>query len=340
MARALENWLDAIWYGGRVERAWLLSPLAAIFRLLTALRRAAYRAHWLRAPQLPVPVIVAGNITVGGTGKTPLVLWLVNALREDGWRPGVVSRGYGSSAGRGPAMVHADSEAVAVGDEPLMIARRTGCPVAVGADRVGCVRAVHAAGANIVVSDDGLQHLRLARSVELVVIDGVRGLGNGRMLPAGPLREPATRLDSVDAVVVNGGVARRPGNFRMRVEPAGATRLHDGATRELAEFAGKKVHALAGIGNPERFFARLRDEGLDVIAHPLSDHAPLSADTLMFDDLLPVFMTEKDAVKCASLAHDRCWYVPAVARFDADDDARLRDLLRSRVGRPENGEMR
>ncbi len=327
MASGLSQRLDDIWYGADPRAGRWLAPLATVFGLATALRRAVYRCGILKSRRAPIPVVVVGNLTAGGTGKTPLVLWLVETLRDLGFAPGVVSRGYRSTAGRGPLLVTGDSAPGAVGDEPLLIARRTGVPVAVGSDRPACVEAVHGAGAEIAVSDDGLQHYRMARDLEIVVVDGVRGLGNGRLIPAGPLREPADRLDEVDAVVVNGGVARRPGNLRMHVEPVHVVRLADRETLSVERFAGRTVHAVAGIGHPEQFFTRLRSAGLDVIEHAFPDHADFKPGMIAFDDTHPVLMTEKDAVKCAAFADGRVFSVVAEARFAEPDAARLRALL-------------
>ncbi len=327
--RNLGNWLQRVWYAGERRGALALVPLSYLYRGVMAIRR-----RWFRfAPQrsIGVPVIVVGNVTVGGTGKTPMVLWLVDRLKGAGWQPGIASRGYGGSAGRGPLAARADSDPAVVGDEPTLLARRARVPVMVGADRVLAASALVDIGVDVVVCDDGLQHLRLARDVEIAVVDGQRGLGNGRCLPAGPLREPATRLDTVDAVVVNGGVARRPGNLRMRLAPSGVLRVDGSDERRLEEFAGQTVNAVAGIGNPQRFFAQLREAGIDVIEHPLPDHAVIEPSDIDFGDGRAVLMTEKDAVKCAAFAGETAWYVRVNARFDDDDTARLEALLDERV---------
>lgn len=318
------------WYGdGPVP--WLV-PLVPLYILLAWLDRAWQR---LRAVRLPVPVVVVGNVTVGGTGKTPLVIHLVGMLRERGWNPGVISRGHGGDAGGGaPRLVTADARAGSVGDEPRLIADRAGVPVAIGRDRVAAGRALLAAHPelDVIVADDGLQHLRLERDLELCVLDGARGLGNGWRLPAGPLRESPTRLGSVDLVIRNGGVAG-DGSITMQVVADGVRRLAepDAPLRPLAAFAGRKVHAVAGLGNPARFFQTLAQAGLQPIPHPRADHAPLALADLPHDGT-PVLMTEKDAVKLepaalAAAGRDDVWVVPASARFEASATARLGALL-------------
>jgi tetraacyldisaccharide 4'-kinase len=278
-----------------------------------------------------VPVVVVGNLTVGGTGKTPLVLWLARALRARGRQPGIVSRGYGGRGVRGALRVHAGSDVGVVGDEALLIARRSGCPVAVGRDRAAAAALVAGDGADIVIADDGLQHYALARDVEVAVLDDARRLGNGHCLPAGPLREPASRLSDVDAVVVHDdatGVNEwPPGAFPMRLQARAVRALASNAERSLESFAGERVHALAGIGNPERFFVSLRSQRLDVIAHPFPDHARLRREDIGFGDGLPVLMTEKDAVKCARFAGPEHWYVSVDAVLAPADAERLLALV-------------
>ena len=309
------------WYGP--APIWWLLPLVPLYIVLAWLHRAWQR---LRAERLPVPVVVVGNISVGGTGKTPLVVHLVEQLRARGRTPGVVSRGYGGDGDL--SVLGPTARAEQVGDEPLLIARRTGAPVAVGADRVAAARALLAAHPEVdaIVSDDGLQHLRLARDLELCVVDGARGLGNGWRLPAGPLREGAARLASVDLVVRNGGPAE--GGVAMRLEADRARRLLDGVERPLAGFAGTAAHAVAGIGHPARFFATLAAAGIEPIPHPRPDHAPLALADLPPPDGRPVLLTEKDAIKLVAAGdRDDLWVVPVTARFDAAAAERLGSLL-------------
>lgn len=321
--------IDRIWYGGERVPLWM-RLLVPIYRML----RAAIRVSWqsgLRQPtRLAAPVIVVGNISAGGTGKTPLVLALIDALRARGWHPGVVSRGYGGSA-KSPILLDDAPDPVVVGDEPSLIRRRTGVSVAVGRNRVDAARLLIGAGVDVILADDGLQNPSLARDIEICVIDGERRLGNGRLLPAGPLRESAERLEQVDFVVCNGGQARA-GEIPMRLLGNRASRLDGlGSSCPLAEFAGHRVHAVAGIGNPGRFFDSLRSRGIEVIEHAFTDHHALTHADFDFRDALPILMTEKDAVKCASFADARCWKVPVSAElpdsfFDAVDQ-RLRNRL-------------
>jgi tetraacyldisaccharide 4'-kinase len=314
------------WYGPRSGGA-LLQPLSWLYGALTGARRRAYRSGLFRSVRVACPVVVIGNLTVGGTGKTPLTLWLAGALRARGIEVGILSRGYGRR-GTGVREVRADSSWAEVGDEPLLLARRSGCPTVVAADRVAGARRLIELGARLILCDDGLQHLRLARDCEILVIDGARGFGNGRLLPAGPLREPpAAALARVDLKVVN-GVPEHPSLqgagplLRMDLIPGAAYALVAGqGSRPLADFGATPVHAVAGIGNPARFFRELRDQELNLIEHAFPDHHPLSAADLSFGDDLPVLMTEKDAVKCQGLADRRLWYVPVEARF-AEADAR------------------
>lgn len=306
MTAALQRWLEARWWRQAPVPAWL----AALSRLYAwqAARRARRAAA--RATALPVPVLVVGNLTVGGSGKTPVVIALAEALRARGWRPGVVSRGYGGAA-RGCRVVPADGDPALFGDEPVLIARRTGVPVVVGRDRVAAARRLlDGGGVDLVLADDGLQHHRLARDVEVCVVDGRRRFGNGRLLPAGPLREPLARLAGVDLVLANGPA--QEGEEAFTLAPADPWRLADGQRRPLAGFAGRPVHAVAGIGDPARFFDTLRGQGLTVIEHPFPDHHRYRRGELAFDDGLPVLMTEKDAVKCLAFAAPD-WYALPVA---------------------------
>lgn len=324
------EWLQRVWYGG-ARGGVLLVPLGWLFRGLVALRRALYRVRLLPSYAVGRPVIVVGNITVGGTGKTPLTLHLAALLRGLGMRVGVASRGYGGSS-RTPRLVQPDDDPALVGDEPLLIAQRRDATVAVGADRVEVARLLVEQGCDVVIADDGLQHLRLRRDVEIAVVDADRSLGNGRLLPAGPLREPAARLQTVDAVVINGG-APRGAEVGMRLVALDAVPVAGGRPRPLGEFAGQRVHAIAAIGNPARFFALLREHGLVPIEHALPDHAVPAATDLRFDDDLPVLMTEKDAVKCRRLADQRHWAVRVAATIREADAARLQTLLLRGIGR-------
>lgn len=328
--------LDALWYGGDPAARALsaaLAPLAWLYAGAMLLRHAAYRAGVLSIARLPVPVVVVGNLALGGTGKTPLVAWLAGYLASRGWRPGIVCRGYGGRAARWPQPVHPDSDPVQVGDEPVLLARRTGCAVAAcGPARVRAARELLARdGCDLLLSDDGLQHLALGRDVEIAVLDGVRRHGNGRCLPAGPLREPACRLSSVDLVVANGSARR--GEFPMRLVPGPAVNLaRPGEQRSLASLAGAPVHAVCGIGHPQRFFDLLAGLGLDVIPHPFPDHHPFEPAQLDFGDAAPVLMTEKDAVKCRRFARPQHWYLPVTAELPDAFCTRLERLLAAAAG--------
>lgn len=310
-----ERELLEVWYGGR-QPPLALRLLEPLYSALTSLRVALYRIGLLRGVKIGVPVVVVGNISAGGTGKTPLTIALVAALRARGFNPGVASRGYGGSASTA-TLVTPEDGAERVGEEPVLIARAARAAVAVGRDRVAAARLlVESSKADVVVADDGLQHYRLRRDVEICVIDGQRRFGNGRLLPAGPLREPAQRAVACDFRVCNGGTPAA-GEIAMRLVGDEAIGLAGGARRALSGFAATRVHALAGIGNPARFFAMLRAAGVDVIEHAFPDHHAFTADDVRFGDDLAVLMTEKDAVKCERFADARHWYVPVQADLPA-----------------------
>ncbi len=319
--------IERIWYGGEPVPLWM-RLLVPVYRLLRSADQFAWRSGLRKPMRLAVPVIVVGNLSAGGTGKTPLVLALIDALRERGWQPGVVSRGYGGSA-TSPILLDDVPDPAIVGDEPSLIRRRTGVPVAVGRNRVDAARLLLGAAVDVILTDDGLQNPSLARDIEICVIDGERRFGNGRLLPAGPLRESRERLEQVDFVVCNGGSAHT-GEIPMRLLGSSARRIDGlGPPRPLIEFSGQQVHAVAGIGNPRRYFGSLRDQGIKLIEHAFADHHALTAADLDFADGLPILMTEKDAVKCASFAESHHWQVPVSAElpdsfFDAIDH-RLRN---------------
>lgn len=314
--------------------------LAALYANLAALRRGAYRRGWLRKHQVGVPVLVVGNIVAGGTGKTPLVIALVARLRAEGWTPGIASRGHGRDDEAVPRWVEVDSVAGQVGDEPLLMARATGAKVRVDRDRVAAAKALAAAGCDILVCDDGLQHYRLARDIEIEVQDARRRYGNGRLLPAGPLREPVERAADCDFRVLNLGVASEHdalrqagfGEWPMRLQVGAAQPLHGGRAQALSTFAGQRVHAVAGIGDPERFFAMLRDAGLAVVPHAFPDHHAYVAGDFAFGSKLPVLMTVKDAVKCAGLVDAQAFMVPVDAVLPEAFWVALLDRLPARVG--------
>lgn len=323
----LERSLQRIWYQGHWASLALL-PLAWIYGGVIRIRRLFYRVGWLPTVAVECPVVVIGNVTVGGTGKTPLAIWLASKLSERGLRPGVASRGYGGADTNTLRTVDSDSDPDSVGDEPVVIARRTGADVMVGQDRVAVARKLADLGVDVVICDDGLQHYRLGRDVEIAVVDGNRCLGNKRLLPAGPLREPATRLSEVDVVVYNGGATSDAG-ITMSLHGAEIVNMKDGRRRPIESLAGERWHAVAGIGNPERFFAMLEREGLCLIRHAFPDHARFSQNDLEFEDSDSVLMTEKDAVKCMAFASDSCWYLPVNAEL-GDAGEKLLELIMSR----------
>ena len=318
----------------RDARSTLLLPLAALFGALSALRRGLYQLGWLKRQQLPVPVIVVGNIVVGGAGKTPLVIALVEQLKQLGFHPGVVSRGYGGSfdAQRAtPWRVVESQDASLYGDEIVLIRQRCQVPCAIGRQRVAVARALLSQHAelDVLVCDDGLQHYELARDVELVVFDQ-RGVGNGRLLPAGPLREPLRRLAGADAILVNGGNKERLSlgglpllaslpRFDMPLRAADAVQLVDPSNRRsLGSFAGQRLSAIAGIGDPSRFFRMLETFGLKPSCTALADHQAISVSALAAIDASAILMTEKDAVKCAGTNDARLWSVPVTADIEPE----------------------
>lgn len=307
---SLERWLLARWYGSPGV-LWLLWPLELLVRVV-----ATWRARRIRRDP-PVPIIVVGNLAVGGSGKTPLVIWVAKALQARGFRVGVVSRGYGG-AGPFPLSVGAQTDPVACGDEPALIARRTGLPVVVGPDRVAALSLLVEQNVDVVISDDGLQHVGLPRTVEIVVVDAQRGHGNGHCLPVGPLREPLSRLRTVDFVVSNGG--ELPDSARMQLVSQVFRRVSEPQVAlspdELLARYGPAVSAVAGIGNPSRFFATLRQLGFAPTEHPFPDHHLYSVDDLALPP--PVVMTAKDAVKCAGLTNADAWYLDIAAELPAD----------------------
>jgi len=337
---SLDARLQSVWYGP-AWRSLPLWPLALVFRAILALRSLLYRAGLLRSVRAGVPVIVVGNLTVGGTGKTPVAAWLARQLAARGRCVGIVLRGYGGSHRGPPRCVKAGDDASVVGDEALVHARNGAHVVVIGADRVQASALAVAQGAEIIICDDGLQHVRLARDYEIVVVDGARGLGNGWLLPAGPLREPAGELESVHAVVVterSGQAAidlpvRAPLHLTARFTLGHAVNLLTGERRSLQRFQGiPGVHAVAGIGHPEAFFRGLRQQGLAVQAHALPDHAGLGDREVSLPSAGIVLMTEKDAVKCAGIARPGWWWVELQLEFDPADAAALLESVLARTG--------
>lgn len=306
----VSDWIQQGWYKGS---PWLapLRPLSMLVSMEARRRLRRFNADRLTPP---VPVLVVGNITVGGTGKTPLVIALVQAALQRKLKVVVVSRGYGGKTDQYPVTVTADSAALDVGDEPVLIARRTGVPVILDPDRRNALDvAINTFKPDLVISDDGLQHYALPRSAEIIVVDGQRGLGNGHCLPEGPLREPASRLKEVDFVISTGG--GWSGAYPMMMRPGAIENLLDGSTLDVHGFLREHphVHAVAGIGNPRRFFNLLSIIGLNTQPHVFPDHHAYQPADLAFSDGLPVLMTEKDAVKCAAFAEPHWWFLPVTA---------------------------
>lgn len=299
--------IDQYWYSQNPV-VWLLLPLSWLFQLISVSRRWLYRLKILSAANLPVPVIIVGNIAVGGTGKTPLLIALCDLLQAAGYHPGVISRGYGSTL-KTEALVTDSSSASDVGDEPLLIAQKTSCPVAVGKNRVAAARLLlmKHESCDLILSDDGLQHYALNRDLEVAVVDAKRLHGNGFYLPAGPLRESVERLTTVDLVAYNGTTAA--GRYFNLMQTA-ACNLKTGEKRELMAFRGQTVHAVAGIGHPERFFNQLKAARLDIAEHAFADHHSYTESDLNFGDSHAILMTEKDAVKCGQIQQDHLWAVP------------------------------
>lgn len=314
----------------------LLLPLSLLFYLLTTFRRALFHLGALTSVKLPVPVIIVGNITVGGTGKTPLTLWLAEQLLANGWHPGIISRGFGGSGNKAQEVLHG-SDPAKVGDEPVLMAQRKLCPVWIGRDRPAAALALLAVHpeCDVIISDDGLQHYRLQRDIEIAVVDGLRRFGNGYLLPAGPLRETQSRLRKVDVIVTNGGAGVLDGGsmatrkeYSMQLEGMHFYNLLNPAiTAAAADFQGKNVHAMAGIGHPERFFLHLNKLGISSKNHPYPDHHHYSAADLAYHDANALLMTEKDAVKCTEFADEKCWAL----RVDAHIDSGLTQLILEKI---------
>ncbi|ALG69043.1 tetraacyldisaccharide 4'-kinase [Beggiatoa leptomitoformis] len=321
------KWND-IWYGSHPVSV-LLIPFAWLYCGLVRLRRQFYRWGIFSCYRPPIPVIVVGNLTVGGTGKTPLVIWLARFLKQQGYRVGIVSRGYGGKSAVYPISVTEQSDSRIVGDEPILLAKHSHCPVMIAPERKKAVKMLLSQFAcNIIISDDGLQHYALHRDIEIAVLDDVRRYGNRRCLPAGALREPISRLQQVDFLVTKGAVGLK-NEFSMQYDLQALHALTDERViKPLSDLRNQEVHAIAGIGHPEKFFSRLRDLGLKVISHEFPDHYYYTADDITFMDNLPVIMTEKDAVKCKLIAGAQHWYLPIDARLPVTFGEKLLQRLK------------
>ncbi|GAA3591607.1 tetraacyldisaccharide 4'-kinase [Gibbsiella greigii] len=307
--------IERIWSGGSLLYLLLL-PLSWLYGLVSGLIRLSYRLGLRKSWRAPVPVIVVGNLTAGGNGKTPVVIWLVEQLQRRGYRAGVVSRGYGGKSASYPLLLDSATTTAQAGDEPVLIYQRTGAPVAVAPKRVAAVQAlVQQHALDVVITDDGLQHYALQRDFEVVVIDGVRRFGNGWWLPAGPMRERAARLNSVDVCIANGGVAQE-GEIAMKLQAQDAVNLLSGERCPVAELP--EVVAMAGIGHPPRFFATLEKQGVEMVREvPFADHQAYSLPQLaaLVQPQQTLLMTEKDAVKCRAFAQPNWWYLPVDAQL-------------------------
>jgi len=317
------RWIHRVWYEGSRSYRMLL-PLSGLYWAWISIRRFLYERGVLGSRSVSVPVIIVGNITAGGTGKTPVTIWLARELRSRGFSPGIASRGYGGSKSASSMRVDSASDPAVVGDEPVLLAMHTGCPVVVDADRARAARMLVEDGSDLIIADDGLQHYGLQRDYEICVIDGSRGLGNRRLLPAGPLRETLSRLGEVDQVLVNGHLRDEPSGQTVTEQNAiefellatEARRLNGSLVRPIERFAGTTVHGVAAIGNPNRFFDLLRANGLQVIEHAFPDHARVGRKELRFGDDFDILMTEKDAVKLGSSVSDKLWKVPVDLQMD------------------------
>lgn len=327
------NWLVNSWYQAKPIR-WLLWPLSLIYCAIIQLRRSLYRLGILKSSSLAVPVIIIGNISVGGTGKTPTVIWLAKQLQLAGYQPGIISRGYGGKVTQQPQIVTEHSLASEVGDEPIIIHRQSACPMVVGSNRVAAAKMLlNQYQSDVIISDDGLQHYALDRDIEVVVVDGQRQFGNRLCLPAGPLREPISRLNDVDYIIHNGSNDKVEHNMQL-IQSVAINLADPTLVKTLAEFASKDVHAVAGIGNPQRFFDQLTTHGFKLSPHAFADHHPYQQADISFNDDKPILMTEKDAVKCQHFADKNMWYIPIEASISGKLSQLLIDNL---AGLPSHG---
>jgi tetraacyldisaccharide 4'-kinase len=338
----LQQWLETIWYRGG-KGAFLLMPLSALYCTANRLQR------WIQSRYLTTlacPVIVVGNITLGGTGKTPLAIYIVKLLQKQGYKPAIITRGYGGKSSHWPQSVTPHSDPQQVGDEAVLMARRTGVPVYAGANRLASIKALLAQhDCDVIVSDDGLQHYKLPRDIAIAVVDAGRGLGNGYCLPAGPLREKKQRLDECDFILVNGKGSFEKNtpnqSFSFYLKGDSLIGLQSQKEQALDLFVNQTVHAVTGIGNPARFYKTLGQGGLSLVKHSFPDHHDFKPGDLQFADDHPIVMTEKDAVKCMQLAIDealaqRCWYLPVTAKLDDRFDTQLLQRL-EKIGEEKHG---
>jgi tetraacyldisaccharide 4'-kinase len=334
--------IEKVWFNGHAAK-WLLVPLllplSALFWLLSAMRRLSFTLGLSKSTKVNKPVIVVGNIGVGGNGKTPMVIHLVELTRSLGLTPGVISRGYGGEAPHYPYLVTSTSTALEAGDEPILIQQRCQVAIAVGSDRIASAELLIEQGCDIIISDDGLQHYRLQRAIELIIVDGKRLFGNGLLLPAGPLREGQWRLPKSDLVIYNGetkdNVKQDFPSLTMTLAATELCNLKTGERINLPEFikANAKVNAMAGIGAPQRFFDTLTTNGVGLEKQQsfVDHHAFTLADFTAFDDNIPLLMTEKDAVKCRLFCKKNWWYLPVDAKFSQAEQRILRDKIKAAI---------
>jgi len=331
----MQQWLESVWYSSDNDKSrFLLMPLSCLYCAINNYQRKTQTKNQVK---LSCPVIVVGNITVGGTGKTPLTIHIVKLLQKGGYKPAIITRGYGGKATTWPQAVSADSEASLVGDEAVLMAQRTNVPVYAGANRLESVeKLLKVHDCDVIVSDDGMQHYKLPRDIQIVVIDGKRQLGNGHCLPAGPLREKKERLDSCDLIVVNGekNAVENPHNkkhFEMVLSGKTLINLLTSEEKQLSDFSGQEVQALTGIGNPQRFYSTLKAGGLNITENSFPDHYAFQESDLSFIDDSTVIMTEKDAVKCKSLIgrSENYWYLPVTANLSNYFDETLLDKFKT-----------
>jgi len=329
----LQQWLESVWYEDGKGR-FLLMPLSYLYAAINNYQRKTQTQNRIK---LTCPVIVVGNITVGGTGKTPLTIHIVKLLQKAGYKPSIITRGYGGTAASWPQAVTANSDAILVGDEAVLMAQRTGVPVYAGANRLESVaQLLQVHDCDVIVSDDGMQHYKLPRDIQIAVIDGIRQLGNGYCLPAGPLREKKERLDSCDLIVVNGenspvNITHIENQFEMNLSGKILINLSTNEEKKLSDFNDQEVQALTGIGNPQRFYSTLEAQGLKLTKNSFPDHYAFQESDLSFSDDAIVIMTEKDAVKCKSLIGNakQYWYLPVTANLSNDFDESLLDRFKT-----------
>lgn len=324
MKKFFSRWLQDAWYQEKYILP-LLIPFSLLYENIVRFRFYLFKTGVLKKTKMPVPIIIIGNITVGGTGKTPLILYLASFFRKEGYKPGIISRGYGGNSKTWPQWVDAQSQAKYVGDEAVLMAKKADCPLVVGPNRVKAAQMLlDKTSCNIILSDDGLQHYALERDIEIAVVDGERGFGNGHTLPCGPLREPLARIQKVDLVIINGEIESANNwathgsiaeiiEFTMAISGKIAANLLTKEEKSLNHFSKALCHAVAGIGNPNRFFKLLEGENINLQTHAFPDHHQFTLEDITFEDDQPILMTEKDAVKCIDFAQNKHWYVPIKA---------------------------